>query len=293
MRMNRPLAGRAALRLVLRFAPGEEEVRKSFEAIFGDEGRLPALVRREYTFRSPANATGTKRAAWDRALQSADTPRLADLVRLFEPLTKDDPADAAAWYNLGLAHAWIGDNAAALEALRRYVELEPDEKAAGEAAALLEVLRCGQGQEDDSDYHEHVFGYQFRDPQPIVNLLQEWERGGRLVALPTQQEGMFMGLVLELNTAGLITVGAPPSDAGRLGGYVVIVGNLLQFTSPLKEPFDRLREEVRQRLSLGLTDLQQRHAPIQFQDVTADALLFPLKKADDSAARAGPRAKAL
>ena len=105
-------------------------------------------------------------------------PRLTDLVRIFEPLTKEDANDAAAWFNLGLARAWLGDNPAALEALRRYVELEADENAAGEAATLMEVLRCGQGQEDDCDYQEHVFGYQFRDPQPVVNLLQEWERGG-------------------------------------------------------------------------------------------------------------------
>ncbi|HTU23020.1 MAG TPA: tetratricopeptide repeat protein, partial [Gemmataceae bacterium] len=276
MRMNRPLAARAALRLSLRFAPGEEEVSKSFEALFGSEGRLPAAARREYTFKKSSVAYPSG---------SLDTPRLSDLVRVFEPRTKEAANDAAAWFNLGLAHAWMGDNSAALEALRRYVELEADDNAAAEAAALMEVLRCGQGLEDDSDYREHVFAYQFRDPQPIVNLLQEWERGRRLVAMPTQQEGMFMGLVLELSTGGLITVGAPPSDIGRLGGYVVIIGNLFQFTSPLKEPFDRLRDEVRQRLSLGLTELQERRMPIQFQDVTAEALLFPLKQAEDNAQR--------
>ncbi len=285
MRQNRPVAARAALRLVAHLAPAEEDLRKSFESLFGPEGRLPAAARREYTFHSPAAAAGPKRAAWDRALHDADTPRLGDLVRVFEPLTRNDPADTPAWFNLGLSHAWLGDNRAALEALRSYVERETDENAAGEASALMEVLRCGQGLEDECDYHEYAFGHQFRDPQPVVNLLQEWDRTGRLVALPSQQEGMFMGLVLEMTTAALITVGAPPADAGRLGGYVVLIGNLLQVTSPLKEPFDRLRDEVRQRLALGLTDLPDRRAPIQFQDVVADALLFPLQRADDSAER--------
>lgn len=277
MRMNRPVAARAALRLAQRFAPGEEEVNKSFEALFGAEGRLPAAARRDYTFRT---STSPKR---QQGRPDLDTPRLSDLVRVFEPQTKQDGSDAAAWFNLGLAQAWLGDNAAALETIGHYVELEADENAAAEAAALMEVLRCGHGQEDQGDYREHVFTYQFRDPQPIVNLLQEWERGRRLVALPTQQEGMFMALVLELSTAGLLTVGAPPSDAGRLGGYVVVIGNLFQFTSPLKEPFDRLRDEVRQRLSLGLTELQERRMPMQFQDVTAEALLFPFKGSDDNA----------
>jgi tetratricopeptide (TPR) repeat protein len=276
MRMNRPVAARAALLLSLRFAPGEEEVQKSFDGLFGLEGRLPAAARREYTFRT------SKKGA---AVPNLDSPRLGDLVRVFEPLTKQDANDAAAWFNLGLAHAWLGDNAAALEALRRYVELEQDENAAAEAAALMEVLRCGQGLEDEGDYQEHTFAYQFRDPQPIVNLLQEWERGRRLVPLQSQQEGMFMALILELSTAGLITVGAPAADAGRLGGYIVILGNLFQLTSPLKEPFERLRDEVRQRLSLGLTELQERPMPMQFQDVTAEALLFPLQKAEDNAQR--------
>ncbi len=285
MRQNRPVAGRAALRLVTHCAPAEEELRKSFDSLFGAESRLPSAARREYSFRSPSAAAGPKRAAWDRALRSADTLRLGDLVRLFEPLTKDDPADAAAWFNLGLANAWLGDNGAALEALQHYVERDTDENAAGEAAALMEVLRCGQGQEDECDYREHAFGYQFRDPQPVVGLMQEWDRAGRLIPLPTEQEGMFMGLVLELTTASLITVGAPAADAGRLGGYVVIIGSLLQFNSPLKEPFDRLREEVRQRLAVALGELQERQAPIQFQDVVADALLFPIKRTEDSAQR--------
>jgi tetratricopeptide (TPR) repeat protein len=285
MRLNRPVAAHAAMRMVTRFAPAEEELRKSYDAMFGPEGRLPAVARRVYAFRSPKAAAGPKRAAWDRALQSADSPRLADLARVFEPLTAEDASDAPAWFNLGLARAWMGENRTALEALQRYVELESDENAAGEAAALMEVLRCGQGQENECDYQEHAFGYQFRDPQPVVKLLQEWDQAGRLVALPSQQEGVFMGLVLEMTKASLITVGAPAADAGRLGGYVVILGNLLQVTSPLKEPFDRLREEVRQRLALGVGELQERAAPIQFQDVVADALLFPIKKADDSSER--------
>jgi tetratricopeptide (TPR) repeat protein len=280
MRMNRPVAARAALRLAQRFSPGEEEVQKTFDTLFGPEGRLPAAARRDYVFRPVKKGT---------PLPNLDTPRLSDLVQAFERLTtlssssKED--DAAVWFNLGLARAWLGDNSAALEALGRYVEREADEAAAGEAAALMEVLRCGAGLEDEGDYQEHAFTYPFRDPQPVVNLLQEWERSRRLVPLQSPQDGMFLGLVLELSTAGLITVGAPPSDAGRLAGYVIVLGNLLQVTSPLKEPFDRLRDEVRQRLALGLTEIQERRMPMHFQDVTAEALLFPLKKTEDSTQR--------
>jgi tetratricopeptide (TPR) repeat protein len=286
MRANRPVAARAALRLVSHYLPADEEIRKTFDALFGSEGRLPACARREYSFRSPAQGSGGQRAAWDQTLQDGLTPRLGDLVRLFEPLTQGEGAtDPAAWFNLGLAHAWLGDNRPALEAFDRYVTLEVDENAASEAAALMEVLHCGQGLENEADYQEHACMHQFRDPQPIVNLLQEWERAGRLVPLPNQQEGVFTSLVLETTTASLITVGNPAADTGRLAGYLVILGNLLQLTSPLKEPFDRLRDELRTRLTLGLTELQERLAPIQFQDVMADALLFPLKRQEDIAER--------
>jgi tetratricopeptide (TPR) repeat protein len=276
MRMNRPVAAHAALRLSLRYAPSEEDIQKTFDTLFGAEGRLPAAARRDYAF---------KKSSGTYAPASLDTPRLSDLVRIFEPLTKKDANDAGAWFNLGLAHAWLGDNSAALEALGRYVELETDENAAGEAAALMEVLRCGRGLEEQSDYQEHVFTFRFSDPQPIVNLLQEWEQSRRLILLQSSQEGMFMALVLELSTAGLITVGAPPADAGRLGGYLILLGNVFQIASPLKGPFDRLREEVRQRLSLSLTEIQERCLPIQFQDVTAEAVLFPLTRAEDNTSR--------
>ena len=181
----------------------------------------------------------------------------------------------AAWFNLGLAHAWLGDNGAALEALQRYVELEADENAAGEAAALMEVLRCGQGQEDECDYQEYAFGYQFRDPQPVVSSVAGMGacRPTRPPAQPTRGHvhGPGAGDDHGLAHHG----GAPAADAGRLAATSSSSAILLQFTSPLKEPFDRLRDEVRKRLALGLDELQERKAPIQFQDVTADALLVP------------------
>ena len=212
-------------------------------------------------------------------MERPDTPRLGDLVPHLRAADEGRCRnDAAAWFNLGLAHAWLGNNAAALEALRSLRRVGDDENAAGEAAALMEGCAAVRGRKNECDYQEHVFGYQFRDPQPVVNLLQEWDRGGRLVALPTQQEGMFMGLVLELNTAGLITVGAPPADAGRLGGYVVIVGNLFQVHQPLEGTVRPAPRESPSALVSRLTELQERRAPIQFQDVMAEALLFPLKR---------------
>jgi tetratricopeptide (TPR) repeat protein len=268
LKQNRPVAARAALRLVLRYQPADEGARDTFNNLFGEQGRLPAAARRDYTLRRSPRTAGR--------LPDEASPRLGDLARTFEALTQEAPDDAAAWFNLGLARAWLGENRPALEALERYLDLEADEAAGAEAAALGEVLRCGQGLEDDCDYHEYGFLYQIRDPQPINSLLEDWARGRRLVVLPKQQEGALIALVLETTTAGLITAGDPAADFGRLSGYLAVVGNVFQVTSPVKEPFERLRDEVRQRLGLGLGELREIRAPTQFQDVVAESLLFPL-----------------
>jgi hypothetical protein len=275
MKMNRPVAAHVALRLAARYQPGDEEARAGVEALFGKESRLPEAARRDYALLSPPGG-GPRRAAWDQALQSAASPRLGDVARAFEALTQQDGADAAAWFNLGLARAWLGDNAGALEALDRYLELEADEAAATPAATLQEVLRLGHGLEDQADYHDYSFALRLTDPKPVEGLLQEWAQAHRLIPVQTGQEGVFVALVLELSTASLITVGRPAADAGYFAGYLSILGNVFQVHSPLKEPFERLRDEVRQRLAVGLGELHEHRGPGQFQDVTAEALLFPM-----------------
>src|SRR4051794_13644087 len=78
MKMNRPVAARAALRLVTRYVPADEQVRNTWDAVFGQQSTLPAVVRREYALLSPPpGPAGARRAAWDRALRGAgETPRL-------------------------------------------------------------------------------------------------------------------------------------------------------------------------------------------------------------------------
>jgi tetratricopeptide (TPR) repeat protein len=286
MKMNRPVAARAALRLLLHYLPAEEESRNLFEALFGPSSRLPETARKEYQFLAPPpDLPALARSSWDRALGSATNLRLADLVRLFEPLAQQAPSNAAAWYNLGLSRAWLGDNAGALEALEHYLDIEPDEGRAISAATLMEVLRCGAGMEDQTDYHGYVLTLGIRNPEPVGALLQEWAQAGRLRPLQNQAEHTFMGLLLELTTASLVTVGAPAAEGGRLSGYVMIAGPLFQFTSPRKESFDRVREEIRQRLALGLGEMQERRLPCAFHDVVADALWFPVVQRDDNAQR--------
>ncbi len=271
-RVGRPVAARAALEQVLHLQPASEEARQTFDALFGPESRVPASARKKYDLRK---ALPARREAWNRTL-GGTAPRLADLARGFETITRHDPEDAPAWFNLGLANAWLGEDRKAIDALDRYIELEPDESAAVEAAALTEVLRCGLGMEEDSDYCTYVCAMRIRDAEPINRLLNDWAGSRRLIPMPREHENVFEALVLELTSTGLVTVGRPGTDVGRLAAYLLVAGGILRLSGPIKDPFERLREEVRQKLSLGLGVLEVQRGPIPFHDVTAEALTFPL-----------------
>jgi tetratricopeptide (TPR) repeat protein len=282
MRLNRPVAARAALRIVLKNQPGEVETREQFEAIFGDKGRLPAAARKEYTFRSPTpSLAGDRRAAWDRALAGLENARLADVARVFEELSKADPNDAAAAYNLGLARAWLGDNPASLEVLDRYVTLETDEGKAGEAWALGEVLRCAYGMDEQSDYHEYSVVYQLRQAPPLQNLIQDWGRGRRLIPLNTgEQEGVFSALVLEASPMISATPGL--TEGGPLAAYLLVAEGVVRLWGSVRDRFEKVRAELEQRAGQGLSQGQGRIGRPAFADVVTEAVIFPIGLSDQA-----------
>src|SRR5262249_49145586 len=151
LKLNRPVAARAALKRAVLFAPDKSDFQQAMEALFGAKSRFPATACKDYTFLRPSNAS----ANWDRALADAATGRITDVQRVFELWTNKHPDDPAAWYDLGLSRAWLGDNAGAVEAIARYVETESDDEKAGAAWSLAEVLRCGHGMENEADVVEH------------------------------------------------------------------------------------------------------------------------------------------
>src|SRR5262249_50794458 len=128
----------------------------------------------------------------------------------------------------------------------------------------------------ESDYSEHVLTYQLRDPGPIRNLLQEWDQARRLVPLPNEQEGLLTALILELTTTGLVTVGSAAAEGGRMAGYLMIAGPNMRIQCPVPDTYNRLKDEVRTKLGLGLNDLRSTRIPASFHDVVAEALIFPV-----------------
>jgi tetratricopeptide (TPR) repeat protein len=284
LRLNRPVAARAALRIVLRNQPSEVQTREQFEAIFGDKGHLPAAARKDYSFRPPGpTLDGGRRAAWDRALGGLENARLADAARAFDELAKADPNDAAAAYNLGLARAWLGENAAALEVLDRHVTLETDEAKAAEAWALAEVLRCGYGMDEHSDCHEYSVAYQIRDVRPIQALLDEWGRGRRLLPMNTdEKQSFFSALVLEASP--MITAAPGATGGGPMAAYLLIAQDVLRLWGPVRDRFDQVRAEFEQKAGAGVS---HGHASIgrpNFADVVTEAVVFPVGLSDKAEA---------
>lgn len=272
IRHNRPIAARAALEQVIASSSTDNDYRNTMKNVFGDDSSFPLAARKKYEL---LKAAPSRRAAWDGVLKNVP-PRLSALVAAYDQLTQQAADDANAWYNLGLARAWLGDNKGAIGALDTFIEKTTDEQAAADAGTLCEVLRTGIGMEEESDYYQKVITYQIRDPQPINALLQEWVQSHRLIPLPNEQEGMITALILELTTAGLVTVGAPAAQSGRMAGYLVIAGGLIRIHCPVAEIFPRLKEEFRTKLGLGLTDLRVSSIPVNFSDVLAEAQWFPV-----------------
>jgi predicted Zn-dependent protease len=285
MRLNRPVAARAASEIALRHKPDLQVCRDNLDNVFGDKSHLPLAARREYRFQGPApSAPAGQRAAWQKALQTAATGKLTDARAAFESLAEADPGDAAAWYNLGLTRAWLGDNAAALEALDRYVALESDEEKAAAAWALGEVLRCGAGMEDQADYVEHSALFQVRDPQQLANALEALVRERRFIPTQSQQtEAALLGLFLEPVQA--LTAEQAARKSPHLGAFVLIVANLLHMRSLNRDRLMKVCEEMRQRSGTALADPEVQRGPVAFSDLLSEGAVFPVGAADQDEAR--------
>jgi predicted Zn-dependent protease len=275
LKLNRPVATRAALAIALHLQPSNDDLRQAMDGYFGDRSGLPLSARREYRFRAPAASLPAERqAGWEQALARAATGRLTDAARAFWEQTEQDKDNAAAWYNLALARAWLGDNAGALEALDRYESLEAEEGQAAEAWALGEVLRLGHGMEAQADVIEQAIFGQIRDPRPVSACLQEWQSQKRLVVLQAREDQPVMSaLILEKVTA--LTADPATAPPPRIGAYVLIVADRVRLWHTSQELFERTLQELQQKAGPALTMGSVERHPANFSEVLAEALVIP------------------
>jgi tetratricopeptide (TPR) repeat protein len=265
--LNRPVAARAAMERAVHFAPGDQELREQFEGMFGPESRLPECARKRYAFRPTA-----KPVAVDAA-----TGKLADAKKAFEALTQQVPDDPAGWFNLGLARGWLGEQPAAVEALKKSVELEWDDSKAEGTAALIEVLRCGHGMEDDTDYTEYRIYMPVRDPEAVFKLLQVWDQEHRVLAPQADQNGQYFSCLLVEELPSLVETG---TTMARVVANLTIANGVMRLWHADPEGVKKIATEVRDRINMAVGEPVEGQGPAQFGDIAQEALAYPVRTAD-------------
>ncbi|HZZ81961.1 MAG TPA: tetratricopeptide repeat protein [Gemmataceae bacterium] len=281
MKLNHPVAAHAAALLSSRFNPSAEELRKGIETVFGENNpNLPACARMAYTFKPlPTSAPADRRAGWDAALGAAATGKLADAVKVFEQWTQSDANEPAGWYNLGLCQAWLGNNQAAVDALNEYVTRESDEKQAGQAWALAEVLLLGQGMEDQADLVEHTIAFGLRDPRTFVGVLAELEKDQLLAGVQVnEEEGVLSAIILQ--PAGpALTPEAQAKMNKKPAAYLAVIANIVRMWHILKEPLDAAFERIREKIANIIVEPQFIRGPAKFREVMDEGTSIPMNAA--------------
>jgi tetratricopeptide (TPR) repeat protein len=266
--LNRPVAARTALERAAHFQPGDPDIRAQLEGEFGPDGPLPEPARKKYTFRSTA-----KPLAIDLI-----TGKLSDARKAFEQLTQLTPDDPAAWFNLGIVLAWLGEQPRAVEALNKSIDLETDDHRAEEAGALIEVLRCAQGMEAESDHVAHGFVMPIRDPNAVMQLLRQWDQQKKLRGVRANQEtGVMVGLIVE-EMSSILAVGG--TTLARVASKLVIAGGMIRVTHPNRESVAKVADDVRTALQLAVEQPIESVGPISFADVPLEALAQPVQTSD-------------
>ncbi len=263
LRLNRPVAAAAALARALKFSPGDDETAGQFAALFGPQSRLPHCARKMYALRGTV-----------QPIAPVESGRLSEIKKGYEELTAKVPGDPAAWFNLGLVRAWLGDQGPAVEALNKSLDLEYDDTNAEETAALIEVLKCAQGMEADCDYKEYRYYLQIRDPNAVLQLLQAWDAEGRMMGQQSDENGQNFGCMLVEALPTLLDTG---TTMAKVMGNLTINGGLVRIWSGNKDSAQKLAVEMRDRLNMAIEAPVEGSGPPQFGEIAQEAFAYPIR----------------
>lgn len=267
MKLNRPVAARAAGQLALKADPNNVQLRESLDGVFSAQNpNLPEAAKKQYAFQPTRKV---RPEVWPQALARANNSKLNDVQHAFAELAKADPEDPNVWYNLALTDAWLGDNGRAVEALEKVVALESDESRAAEAWTLAEVLRVGQGMEDQADYVEHSIMVPLRDPQSFVNGLSQLEKAGRIGGMRFDREnGILMGFLLEPAPASIL-----PEQESRqvqgIGAFFMLVSGVVRMWNVQQEKVEASFKVLRDALAPTFGEPHPARGPAKFNDILA------------------------
>ncbi len=275
LEVNHPVAARAALELALKnTTEGADDLRKGLRELFDTaNNQLPECARKRYEYRPlAANAPAARKAAWKILEQGLG--RLADVVLAFQFLVQQDDKDAAAWYNLGLTHAWLGHNLLAIQAIESYLLLEPDVEKAAQAWTLVEVLRLGVEALDQSDYLNHSYLIPVKQPQPLADHLIQLSQNGQLIGIQVDQErGTLVGTLLEAPPVSLVESTEPKML--RPAAHVLFTGSMLRLWNFSRELLDQALKSLREKIGPWTGEPFFSRFPAKFVDVLSEAIAYP------------------
>jgi tetratricopeptide (TPR) repeat protein len=271
MKFNRPVAGKLALERSIHYNPAEARLRQAFESVFGNQSRLPECARKSYAFR-PAPMHRVE--AWKALIATTDSSvRLSQAARAFEQLTEQDDKDSAAWFNLGLVRAWLGDHPKAIEALMRSIDLDSDEALTTEASALCEVLKCGEGMQEEGDYAEYEYAYEVKNADRVFEFVNNLVKERRLIGVRVDRErALITGILLDEVAPFSSSVG---SAVARTLAYLMVAPGGLRIYHAAEESVDKAADEIDAKLPPAVGPAQSHKSRVDFSDVALEAMAYP------------------
>ena len=275
--LNRPVAARAALDRAVHYAPRDHELRQTRDGLFGPTSRLPESACKAYSLRPTAKPIP------GLAIQTA---RLGDARNAYQELTAQVPDDPAAWFNLGVVSAWLGEQTQANDALKKSLELEWDDVKAEETGALLEVLSQAQGMENESDYVEQLAVMELRDPNALFAAIKPWVQQGFIIAPQMNEQQTAFSCMIVDPIPSIIETG---NNYAKALATMLIAEGRVELVGSNAEGLRKVVNRLRQELNLALGEPEFNTIAAQIGDVAKDAIIYPTRVSDPEKAEAKVR----
>src|SRR5262249_14632395 len=130
-------------------------------------------------------------------------------------------------------------------------------------------------------WREHGVIYQIRDPRALANLINEWAKSHRLVALqPDEEHGVLAGILADQQTTLLEPTAAP--KFANFGANFLVAGTILPLSSTNSETLHRLRGDLEKALGQSLSEPQTTQGIPQFRSMLMEGFPIPIPPVEEA-----------